>query len=68
MPLKLPQRLPLLDGLRWRGHLTIKSSDARGYLVEFDAVVVKPCATPIVYDVAVLTPKQIHDWTGWRAP
>lgn len=62
-----PLTLKLLPGLRWRGKLTVtRRTEDGGYAVEFNAE--SPKADPQerwVYDRAVLTAKQLTDWTGW---
>lgn len=60
-------KLALLPGLRWEGSLTVMSKEPTGYAVEFDAVA--PQADPQerhVFDRAVLTAKQLKDWTGFE--
>lgn len=63
----LPLTLPLLPGLRWTGALRVTRFEADGSAcVEFDAE--EPNADPqerYVFDRAVLTAKQLKDWTGW---
>jgi hypothetical protein len=61
-----PLKLDLPPGLRWRGKLTVTARAVDGYAVEFNAE--SPKADPqerYVYDRAVLTAKQLKDWTGW---
>lgn len=61
-----PKKLKLLPGLKWRGHLTVLSREPEGFAVAFDAE--SPKADPrerYVFDRAVLTPKQLENWTGW---
>ena len=65
--MKLPHKLKLLPGLRWSGQLTVLEQVGAGYAVAFDAVDAR--ADPQerhVYDRAVLTAKQLKDWTGWE--
>jgi hypothetical protein len=63
----LPRKpLLLLPGLRWQGKLRVVSRTAGGYAVEFDAVGIDSGAKQFIYDRAVLSPKQLADWTGWR--
>lgn len=65
-PSRLPHTLPLKSGLKWRGKLKVERRQDGGYLVAFDAEA--PNAHPNerqVYDVTVLSPKQLEDWTGW---
>jgi len=64
---KLPRKLKLLPGLRWRGQLTIMSIEPSGYAVAFDAEATDPeVISRFIFDRAVLTAKQIKDWTGWE--
>lgn len=60
-------KLKLLDGLKWRGHLTViaKLDDGR-YLVDFDANANYPTAEGWIGDRASLTAKQLKDWTGYE--
>lgn len=59
-----PVRLPLLDGLRWQGHLTINARDAEGFAVAFDAKDPKGDYERFIFDRTVLTAKQLREWTG----
>lgn len=67
-----PLKLKLLPNLRWRGHLTVVDRTEAGYVVHFDAEIVRynAGAEPIcgghVYDCTTLTPKQLKDWTGYE--
>lgn len=63
--MKFPMTVPLLPGLRWQGKMRIVGPHDDGYAVEFDAEA--PKADPLerfVFDHAVLTAKQVCDWTG----
>jgi hypothetical protein len=62
---KTPHRLKLLPGLRWKGELVIMSSDKKGYAVQFNATGIDSGQVQYIYDRAVLTVKQLKDWTGW---
>ena len=71
---RFPRTLPLKPGLRWKGELNLMSdkptADGR-YAVEFNAEVAKPqpgATENFIFDHALLTPKQLEDWTGWKAP
>lgn len=60
-----PMKLALLPGLRWRGKLTVESEQKGGYLVQWDAEETSPKVRDrFIFDRAVLTAKQIKDWTG----
>jgi hypothetical protein len=57
--------LTLLPGLRWTGKLVVLGAHADGWLVDFDAE--DPSASADyrhVLDRAVLSTKQVRDWTG----
>lgn len=63
--------LPLLPGLRWKGKLTVeapnlgKRGKPDGWLVQWDAEETSPeIQARFIYDRAILTAKQIKDWTG----
>ena len=61
---RFPMRLKLLPGLRWTGWMRVQGPIDGGYLVDWDAFDPKAEQAPYILDVAVLTAKQIHDWTG----
>lgn len=64
---RLPRKLALLPGLRWRGHMTVLRRDSDGYLVAFDAYTANPAdAEHWIGDRATLTAEQIREWTGVR--
>lgn len=67
-PPKRPTKLPLLPGLRWKGHLRFNGArlpDGR-YPVAFDAEETDPKVyARYVFDRAILTAEQLKDWTGW---
>lgn len=66
MPMMSTTKLPLIQGARWHGHLTILQRRGDDYVVDFDAVDPSAREERCVMDRAVLTPKQLLDWTGWR--
>ena len=61
--------LDLLPGLRWEGKLHVLSREpCGGYLVDFDAVDLRNHGLERhIMDRAILTPKQLKDWTGWAS-
>lgn len=61
-------KLKLLPNLRWSGSLKVFGKEPAGYAVQFDAVVdaMPEGSERIVYDRAVLSAKQLEDWTGWK--
>lgn len=68
---RFPMKLPLLAGLRWRGKLTVegphvdKRGKAAGWQVQWDAEVVDQSVLEgFIFDRAILTSKQVKDWTG----
>lgn len=63
-------KLALRPGLRWSGSLRVIGKEPAGYAVKFDAVItaMPEGSERIVYDHAVLSAKQLEDWTGWREP
>lgn len=68
---RFPLKLPLLPGLRWQGTMTVEGpigiteEGAPTFLAHFDAEVLDPRVIErFVFDRAVLSAKQIHDWTG----
>lgn len=65
---RLPHKLKLLSGLRWTGSMALLSADDGGYVVAFNAEGIDSGAKQFIYDRAVLTAKQVHDWTGWKKP
>jgi hypothetical protein len=69
--LAFPLHLKLLDGLKWSGSLTVDGpavDDRIGrkrWAVGFDAEITEGTDKGMfVYDRALLTAKQIEDWTG----
>lgn len=66
---KFPMKLKLLPGLRWSGSLKVLGREPAGYTVAFDAVsVARDGSHLFIYDHAVLSAKQLEDWTGWKEP
>lgn len=61
-------KLKLLPGLKWTGTIRVLSSDSDSYAVQFDAKSTDPrVGFPFIYDRAVLSARQLEDWTGYRA-
>jgi hypothetical protein len=61
-------KLKIKPGLKWKGHLRIIASDSDSYIVQFDAESTDPGVEfKFIYDRTVLTPRQLEDWTGYRA-
>jgi hypothetical protein len=58
---KPANKLDLLPGLKWKGYLKILEVRKDGYVVQFTA----QGSAGWVYDHAVLTAKQLKNWTGW---
>ncbi len=56
------KRLPLLDGLRWTGHLEVLQVIEEGYVVSFHAYSEE--AGEYIYDQVTLTGEQVLGWTG----
>ncbi len=67
--MRVPFDLPLLPGLRWAGKLRVLSREADGrYAVAFDAEDARAdLQERFVYDRAILTAKQLKDWTGFSS-
>jgi hypothetical protein len=63
---RFPVKLSLLPGLRWSGKVVITGPSGEGYAAQFDAEIVGAAAgeARIVYDHAVLSRKQVKEWTG----
>lgn len=61
-----PHKLRLLPGLKWQGHLIIIASVPDGYAVQFDATGIDSGMKQHIYDRAVLSARQLKDWTGYR--
>lgn len=62
---KMPNKLKLLPGLRWKGELQILEKRKGGYCVGFNAEGMDSGQKQYIYDRTVLTAKQLKDWTGW---
>lgn len=60
MTARWPRKLPLLDGLRWRGSMIVEGPREGGFQVQWDA----QSQTEWIYDRATLSAEQIRDWTG----
>lgn len=59
---RFPFELAILPGLRLTGKLKLLGKEPAGYSVAFNA----KSKTEYVYDRAVLSAKQVKDWTGWE--
>lgn len=62
---RFPMFLELLPGLRWKGKLQVNGPHGGGWACEFNAEDVDPVVVErFIFDHAVLTTKQVKDWTG----
>lgn len=62
---RIPHKLELLPGLRWKGSLSVVQRDGKKFVVQFNAQGIDSGAVQYIYDRTVLTAKQMKDWTGW---